>query len=93
MSDIDARIKLRDESIKRMKQINFGDPVTNICAGERNPMVHCYFVRYKAATKVAQCTDKSNKFWDIDIKVIYPGHLDKSARQELFQPVWDSEYK
>lgn len=90
MNKLRARLDIKAEAKKRMKSMVFGDRVTNICAGDRNPMLHCYFVKNRKDT--AQCTDKKGHFWDIDIKVIYPGHLDEDVRRELFEPVWQSEH-
>lgn len=90
------------EDKARIKEIQFGDPVTNICAGHPS-MRHCWFVEYKVKTYrskfgishndyYARCTDKKGKFWDIGIEVIYPGHLDEEKCSELFRPVWEEKY-
>jgi hypothetical protein len=91
MSDIESRIRIKKESRKRINKIKFGDEVTNICAGENNPMKHCYFVR-KIRKGVVQCTDKNGAFWDIGVDVIYQGHLSVDKCKELFDPVWEEEY-
>lgn len=94
---------IREESIARMKALAFGDPVTNICAGDRNPQLHSYFVgcvvdsrknRYGLVHKShwAKCTDKKGKFWKTCIDVIHPGHLDAETRERLFAPVWQANY-
>ncbi len=90
MSNIQGRLGLSKESKKRIKLMQFGDPVTNICAGDRNPMLHCYFVQGRNDN--VRCTDKKGSFWDICIDVIYPGHLNKNKRDELFDPVWQVEF-
>lgn len=90
MDNIDKRLKIFNDSKERMKKLRFGDAVTNICASRENPMRHCYFVERKAHN--AKCTDKNGSFWDIDIKVIYPGHLEDEKCQELFHPVWESQF-
>ncbi|MDQ0035048.1 hypothetical protein J2W30_002813 [Variovorax boronicumulans] len=94
---------LRDASIARMRALSFGDPVTNVCAGENNPGLHAFFVAYEVKSHKngyglthkshwAKCTDKKGKFWNTDIDVVYPGHLDAATRSELFSPVWESLY-
>ncbi|MDQ0068321.1 hypothetical protein J2W34_000095 [Variovorax boronicumulans] len=94
---------LRDASIVRMRTLSLGDPVTNVCAGENNPSLHAFFVAYQVKSRKnryglvhkshwAKCTDKKGKFWDTDINVVYPGHLDAPIRSELFAPVWESLY-
>ncbi len=90
MSNIQDGLSLSKESKKRIKLMQFGDPVTNICAGDKNPMLHCYFVGRKGCN--ARCTDKKGSFWDIDMNVIYPGHLNENKRDELFDPVWQAEF-
>lgn len=94
---------LRDASIVRMRALSLGDPVTNVCAGESNPGLHAFFVAYQVKSRKnkyglthkshwAKCTDKKGKFWDTDIDVVYPGHLDAATRSELFAPVWEALY-
>lgn len=94
---------LRDASIARMQALSLGDPVTNVCAGENNPGLHAFFVAYQVKSHKnryglvhkshwAKCTDKKGKFWDTDINVVHPGHLDATIRAELFAPVWESLY-
>ena len=86
-----------------MKELSFGDPVTNICAGDINPRRHSYFVEHvKKSCKtvggfpytehLAKCTDRKGKFWQTEIDVIYPGHLDYEECQRLFAPVWEAQY-
>lgn len=84
------RIKIKNESKKRIRSLEFGEPVTNICAGPKNPMRHCWFVQNKGSD--ARCTDKKGTFWDIGIEVIHRGHLAEDKCKELFEPVWDSQY-
>lgn len=94
---------IHEDSIARMKALSFGDPVTNVCAGDRNPQMHAYFVAYKVTahknkfglthrSHLAKCTDKKGKFWDTYIDVIHPGHLDAETRTRLFAPVWQAQY-
>jgi hypothetical protein len=91
MGDIQAKLKINKEAKKRLRLLSFGDAITNICAGDKNPHRHCYFVRRKKDT--AECTDKKGKFWETFNDVIYPGHLEKNECERLFKPVWDAEYK
>jgi hypothetical protein len=92
-----------NESKKRVMSMTIGEPVTNICAGEGNPIFHSYFVELITKTRrnkygidhseyTARCTNKKNKFWNIDIKVIYPGHLTREVASKLFDPIWDMEH-
>jgi len=85
-------------------KLSFGNPITNICAGEKNPQRLCYFVervtdRYKNKfgiehrTKWIKCTDKKGKFWKTDSEVIYPGHLDMEESHELFVPIWEKRFR
>lgn len=94
---------LHEESVARMKSLNFGDPVTNVCAGDKNPMLHSFFVAYKVESRTnrygvthrshwAKCTDKKGSFWNIGIDVIHPGHLSSEDRTRLFAPVWQAIY-
>ena len=97
------RLEILNNSKLRMQALCFGDPVTNVCASERNPMFHCYFVEYVRKSQrnrygithtdhLAKCTDKKGSFWNIGIKVIHSGHLSKEGAKALFNPVWESEY-
>ena len=97
------RKRIKQESIERVKTLSTGDKVTNICAGDRNPMLHCFFVEYKIKSRkskfhvvhrehLARCTDKKGKFWNIDIDVIHPGWIDETERKTLFDPVWAARY-
>jgi hypothetical protein len=96
-------MSIQEESIARMNALAFGDPVTNICAGDRNPNLHSFFVgyvidshknRYGLVHKShwAKCTDKKGKFWKTSIDVIHPGHLDAATRERLWAPVWEAQY-
>ncbi|MES2942943.1 MAG: hypothetical protein V4772_08765 [Pseudomonadota bacterium] len=97
------RETIHEASIERMKALTFGDPVTNICAGDSNPSLHCFFVAYEVKANTnkygithrshwAKCTDKKGKFWNTGFEVVYPGHLDAETRTKLFTPVWESQY-
>lgn len=98
---MESKLSLRDASIARMRALTFGDPVTNVCAGENNPSLHAFFVAYEIKSHKnryglvhrshwAKCTDRKGKFWNADIDVVYPGHLDATTRSELFDPVWQA---
>jgi len=92
MSRMDERIAIKKEARARMKEIKFGDAVTNICAGQGNPMRHCYFVRV-SSKDTAQCTDGKDHFGDYyRIEVIYQGSLSQDECDKLFEPVWQSEF-
>jgi hypothetical protein len=90
MGDMYARKAIHDAAIKRVNKIEFGDPITNICAGENNPIRLGYFV--KSNRRNVTSTDKKGRFSDIGIEVIYPGHLDMDECKRLFHAVWESEY-
>lgn len=103
MGNLQARKELNDQAKSRIREMVIGEPVTNVCAGDGNPQKHCYFVELKTRSRKngygithteswARCTDKKGKFWDIDMKVVYPGHLNTDKCKELFKPVWDAEY-
>lgn len=93
----------QEESIARIKKLKFGDVVTNICAGEKNPYRHCQFVKYKVTSRknsygivhksrYATCTTGNGKFGDFEIDVIYPGTLDEDECKRLWEPVWEAKY-
>lgn len=97
--NLQARLEIKNQAKERVKTMTFGEPVTNVCAGEGNPRRHSYFVEYvvggytnKAGIRhndyLAKCTDRKGKFWKTDIEVIYAGHLDSEKCKELFEPVW-----
>ena len=68
----------------------FGDPVTNICAGDGNPMRHAYFV--KRSGGLIEVTDKKGYFSKIGKEVIYPGHISLEEAQRLFAPIWQKKF-
>lgn len=90
MGKIEAKIKIDKEARKRVSLLTFGDAVTNICAGGKNPHRHSYFVRRKKDT--VECTDKKGSFWETFNDVIYPGHLDYNKCEELFGSIWEAQY-
>ena len=98
MDKMQLRIEITKQSIERIKSINFGDPITNICAGEGNPTRHSYFSRIKNKVttnrfgikhteRLVECTNKKGKFWVTNIDVIHSGHLDFPECAKLFLPV------
>lgn len=72
------------------KSFSFGDPVTNICAGENSPMRHTYYVRRKDGN--IEVTNKKGRFWLVLPEVIKPGHLGVAESTMLFQPIWQKRY-
>lgn len=86
--NLQARLEISTHSKKRIAKLKFGDPVTNICAGEMG--LHSYFVRQK--NQLVECTDKKGKFWKVTMDVIYPGHLPMDEARMLFEPVWQANY-
>ena len=108
MSDLIGELSARDKpvtehdllllSIERIKGLNFGDPVTNICAGENNPMRLGRFVEYKIKSRknragivhrehLARITYGNGKFANIGPIVIYPGHLSYKECEDMFDPI------
>lgn len=90
--------QLHQESLERLKSLEFGQPVTNICAGENNPLRLAYFVSLDVkrhtnkygvihTEHLAKCTDNKGKFWRTGIDVVYPGHLEIAECERLFAPV------
>jgi len=90
MGDFEERVKQWEAAKVRMKALKFGDPVTNICAGEKNPTRLSFYVSH--TNKWARCTDKKGKFWETGIEVIHPGHLDTETSAALFAPVWQARF-
>lgn len=90
MADLNARIAIRQEAKKRVSKLEFGDAITNICAGRDNPHRHSYFVQRKKDS--VKCTDKKGRFWETAIDVIYSGHLEYGTCEALFEPVWQANY-
>jgi hypothetical protein len=82
------RIKL--ESRARVGAFAFGDPVTNVCAGEGNPLRHASFVRNHA--DVIEVTDKKGNFAYFGCEVIYPGHLSREESSKLYEPYWQAQF-
>ncbi len=98
------RLDVLNKAKDRIKQINFGDPVTNVCAGEGNPNRLGFFCEYKIKTTknrfkvehkthLARCTDGHGKFWEADIEIIFAGHLGYEKCTELFKPIWSAHYE
>lgn len=85
-----GKIEMMRSARERVSKLLFGDPVTNICAGENNPMKRSFFV---SASRVhVQCTDKNGKFWHTGIEVVFPGHLSDEKCEELFAPIHNIIY-
>ena len=103
MGDMKARLEILEGAKERMRAMNFGDPVTNVCAGEGNPRRCGYFVEFCVKSRRnkfgvvhreyhARCTDKKGKFWNAGIETLYGGHLDADRSKELFDPIWEAQY-
>ena len=97
---LEARQKMRAESITRMAQLKKGDFVTNVCAGLSGR--HLRFLRYEvvesrnkagisSSQHFAVCVlkGKQGKF---DIDAIYPGHLSEDESTKLFRPLWEAKH-
>lgn len=75
---------------ERAKGYEFGDEITNICAGHGNPTRHCFYVSHGKNT--VKCTNKKGKFWETGIEVIYKGTLSEDECKRLFEPVWNARF-
>ena len=91
--DLLERKRIAEESRARVSKLSFGDPVTNICAGEGNPHRHSVFVNKTSCGRYVRCTDKKGHFWQTGIEVIHPGWLDSDTCAQLYAPVWESNFK
>ena len=103
MGNLEDRNRIHQESLSRLRNLSFGEAVTNICAGNKNPHRYGYFVELKKqshknrygiihTTYFARCTNKKGKFWDASIRVTYPGHLSDEECRRLFEPIWQAEH-
>lgn len=103
MDKLQARLDHLKDSKQRINALEFGDPVTNVCAGDGNPHRHAYFVEKKYQTRdnrwgvrhtdyYAKCTDRKGNFWNAGIEVLFPGHLDKNECSELWKPIHEMNY-
>jgi hypothetical protein len=101
MGNLEKRLEIKDAAKKRVSAMSFGEPCTNVCAGEAGR--HLYFFEYVIKSRknrygftnneyLAKCTNKEKKTCNIDIEVIYPGHLDDAKCKELFEPIWQAHY-
>lgn len=97
------RIAVKSAAIERIKAMEFGNEITNVCAGDGNPRRHAYFCehvikksknRFKTefTENFVKCTDRKGNFWNTDIEVIFKGHLDAEKCKELFEPIWAAHY-
>ena len=92
MGNLEARVEIKAETKKRVKKLYFGNKITNICAGDKNPLRVGLFVRYKANNHLVEMTDGRGEFGNICADVIYPGHIEFGECKRLFEPVWRAEY-
>lgn len=98
MDKMETRLDIFNKAKKRMKELSFGDPVTNVCAGDKNPQRHSYFAKLNIQSHtnkfgithkqyLANCTDRKGKFWNTDIEVIFPGHLEYEESMKIYEPI------
>ena len=87
---MNERYRIKKEAIQRMVRIAFGQPVTNVCAGDGNPMRHAYFVKFDGT--YVEVTDKDGAFSTFAVEVIYPGHLSMAKSKELYEPYWQAQF-
>lgn len=101
--NIDKRIEVREAAKQRVAELRKGDLVTNVCAGEDNPIRHAKFVSYVTKRRknkygvehtehFARLTGHG-RTWQVCIDVVFKGHLNKEQCQELFNPIWEAYYK
>ena len=93
---------MNEATKKRIKGLSFGDPVTNVCAGDGNPHRLSAFVKIKTTRhkrcgithteKLVVCTDGKGKFWDTKPEVMFSGHLDIDESKRLYKPIWEAEF-
>ncbi|MEL7966325.1 hypothetical protein AAG587_08110 [Vreelandella neptunia] len=97
------RFELHQEAKKRVSKMEFGEPVTNVCAGDGNPTRQGYFVSLDIKSHknrfgithrdyTARCTDKRGKFWNTDIQVVFPGHLSLDESREIYAPIHAAQF-
>lgn len=84
------RVRIKREARKRVVRFRFGEPVTNVCAGDGNRMRHAYFV--KVTGDYVEVTDKEGAFSTFGCEVMFPGHLSVEKAKELYQPFWNAQF-
>jgi hypothetical protein len=90
MADFEARVRLKNEARKRARAFVFGEPVTNVCAGEGNTLRHAFFVKKKG--DYVEVTDKQGKFCNFGVEVMFAGHLPIEEAEKLFRPFHEAQY-
>lgn len=101
---LNEKIAVKEAALQRIKLMEFGEPITNVCAGDNNPRRHAYFCQLIEKTRtnrfgvdhterLVKCTDRCGRFWNTGIEVIFAGHLDYEKCQELFHPIWQAMYE
>jgi len=70
--------------------MKFGDEITNVCAGDKNPRRHSYYVC--ASKRNVKCTNKEGEFWETSKEVIFAGHLSYEECEKLYEPIWQQQY-
>lgn len=96
------RIRIREESMKRIGSLAKGDRVTNVCAGERGRYgtfwrIHTVSRKNKygivhTSVHARVRLDHDGKLHDICPDVIYPGRLASEECKRLFEPVWEAQF-
>jgi hypothetical protein len=94
--------EMMEQAKKRVNKLEFGDPVTNVCAGhpERKHAYFCQLVTKSRTNRAgvthrqyyAKCTNRKGAFFDVGIEVIFAGHLPDDECKELFAPIWGAMY-
>lgn len=84
------RLKIKVAALTRLRAVAFGEPVTNVCAGEGNPWRHAFFVRVQGDN--VELTDGKGKFGKFGCEVIYPGCLPPDECKRLFEPFWQAQF-
>lgn len=99
MDKMKAKLDLLNQAKKRMKSLCFGDSLTNVSLCYDNPRRHLYFVELKtkrlpddSTQYCAKCTDRNGKFWETDINVMFPGHLERKECVNIYGPIHDAYF-
>lgn len=85
-------------AIQRIKSIQFGEQVTNVCASIDNPRKYSLFSHYVLQQKrnrfgtinnyhYAKCTDGKGNFWLTDALVVFKGRLPDEECKKLYEEI------
>jgi len=96
------KTEMMEQAKARAIKFEFGQPVTNVCAGhpERKHAYFCQLVTKSRKSRaglvhrtyLVKCTDRKGKFFDVGVEVVFAGHLTDDQCKELFSPIWEALY-